>query len=503
MRSQHTSLMIKRLLSLCLLLPLCGSAGVAAIPTAVIIETNTPAGVIHWTGPTNGFFDVQLGRNMNGTQQWQSVQALLPASATGNNHWSSPELWDDPDLPGNSNLFYRVIHISDYTSTISVHLDTVASGLVSPVHLTHAGDGSGRLFVMDQIGTVRVIDAQGALSSTNFLDVSGDMVSLNGGYDERGLLGFTFHPDFPLNPRCYVYFSAPRSGNTGDHDSLVREYQLSADPNQVDPTSGRDLLRFNQPRSNHNGGMLAFGPDGYLYIATGDGGGAGDSFGATGNAQNLSNLLGKLLRIDVSPTNSYAIPPDNPFIDTPGAAPEIYCYGLRNPYRFSFDRGGERRLFLPDIGQNLWEEVNIGAKGGNYGWRIAEGHHAFDLPLASTLSVDLSQLQWPIHEYVHGPLGISLTPGYVYRGGLIPALDGMYLFGDFSTSFGSADGALYALEELEHGTWIRRELRLLPNHTRLNRYVKGFGEDESGAVYVLSTANAGPSGATGTVQRFR
>jgi glucose/arabinose dehydrogenase len=325
---------------------------------------------------------------------------------------------------------------------------------------------------------------------------------LNPNYDERGLLGLTFHPDYASNGRFFVYYSSPKSAPGVDHESVLATYSVSTNnPNLADPSSAQILLRVDQPEFNHNGGTLAFGPDRYLYLALGDGGGGGDLHGPYGNAQNLSNLLGKILRIDVDSAPPYAIPPDNPFAATPGAD-EIFAFGFRNPWKFSFDRGGSNALWVADVGQQLWEEINDVRLGGNYGWRILEGHHAYDPTVATTVGVAIATLDAPLHEYRHGPLGISIIGGAVYRGPLYPELVGRYVFGDFSTSFGAPDGALFYLQESRPGIWQRFTFEL-PGSTRLNRYVKGFGEDELGNLYLLSTTRLGPSGSSGDVRRLR
>jgi glucose/arabinose dehydrogenase len=285
-------------------------------------------------------------------------------------------------------------------------------------------------------------------------------------------------------------------------EGILSEFRVSAtNTNMADPASERVLLRIDQPEFNHNGGSLAFGPDGFLYVALGDGGGGGDQHPPIGNGQNLGTLLGSILRLDVDSATPYAIPSDNPFAQG-GGLPKIYAYGFRNPWGISFDRGGQRRLLGADVGQNLWEEINIILKGRNYGWRIMEGNHLYDYQLAITLGIDPASLAYPIHEYPHGPLGTSVIGGYIYRGADYPALAGKYVFGDFSTSFAQPDGALYYLDETRPGIWERFELRLVGGG-RLGRYVKALGEDEQGELYVLSTTALGPSGTTGDVRRLR
>ncbi|HEY9259423.1 PQQ-dependent sugar dehydrogenase [Chitinophaga sp.] len=294
-------------------------------------------------------------------------------------------------------------------------LQLVTDKFISPVNMAVPGDGSGRLFFCQKEGKVWIVQQNKQLP-TPFLDVSGDMISVNPGYDERGLLGMAFHPEFRKNHKFYVYYSAPSKKQGVNHISRLVEFTVAAgNPNIADPTTRRVLLEVEEPQSNHNGGQLQFGPDGYLYIGLGDGGGGGDKHGTTGNGQDLNTLLGKILRINVDGT-PYKVPADNPFVNQPNARPEIWAYGLRNPWRFSFDRKS-KMLFAGDVGQDKYEEVDIIIKGGNYGWRILEGFHDYNVPAGA----DKSQLIAPIHEYSHD-LGISITGGYVYRGSAIPSL---------------------------------------------------------------------------------
>ncbi|MBM2832210.1 MAG: Glucose/arabinose dehydrogenase, beta-propeller fold [Dehalococcoidia bacterium] len=264
-----------------------------------------------------------------------------------------------------------------------VGLKLVARGFASPVGLVPSPDNTGRLFVIDQIGTISVLNPDGAVLSEPFLDLRQRMVTLNARYDERGLLGLAFHPGFRQNGRLFVYCSAPlRAGGPAgwNHTSHISEFKVMAsDWNKADPASERIILRVDQPQANHNGGELAFGPDGFLYISLGDGGAAND-IGAghppMGNGQDVTTLLGSILRIDVDGGNPYGIPADNPFVGRDGAD-EIFAFGLRNPFRMSFDKEGKHELFVGDVGQNLWEEVDIMVKGGNYGWNLKEGTNCF------------------------------------------------------------------------------------------------------------------------------
>lgn len=410
-----------------------------------------------------------------------------------------------------------------------IGLELVAERLTSPLGMAVPPDGSGRLFVLDQIGLIRIIDAAGNLLPEPFLDLSDRMVSVGidfgGGFvfDERGLLGMAFHPGYATNGRFFVFYTAPKDPNDPadfNSETHVSEFFVSAgDPDRADPESERILLEIDKPQFNHNGGQLAFGPDGYLYISVGDGGGGGDvGVGHTpglGNAQDASNLLGTILRIDVDGGEPFGIPPDNPFVGDADVRSEIWAYGLRNPWRFSFDSGGSRRLFCGDAGQDLFEEVSIIQKGGNYGWNIREGLHCFDPnapgtppPQCPDTAAGGEPLLDPIIEYPHfddqgDPVGIVVIGGFVYRGSAIPGLHGDYVFADFSTSFFAPDGTLFAAAETADGDWQMRELKVAdrPNG-RIGRFILGFGSDAQGELYVLTSGNLAPSGSTGQVYRI-
>jgi glucose/arabinose dehydrogenase len=339
-----------------------------------------------------------------------------------------------------------------------VTLERVADGLVRPLFVTHAGDGSGRLFLVEQVGTIRVV-RDGRLLAAPFLDLAAKLDTSDG---ERGLLGLAFAPDYPASGRFYVAHTA-----TGRRGAVVRvaRYRISADPDRADPASAATVLEMDDPASNHNGGMLAFGPDRMLWIGTGDGGRGGDPWD---HARDRRSLLGKILRLDLA-TEPYAIPPDNPFARG-GGAPEVWALGLRNPWRFSFDRAtGE--LWIGDVGQNAWEEIHVEdpADGGgkHYGWRTMEGRHCFD----PRTGCDPTGLELPVHEYGHD-VGCSVTGGYVYRGRALPALAGAYLFADFCR------GTVWSLHRDGTGTAVVTTLL----ETRFP--VSSFGEDETGEVYV-------------------
>lgn len=332
-----------------------------------------------------------------------------------------------------------------------------------PVDIQHAGDGSDRLFVIEQAGIIRVFANDPEVANTEvFLDIR-DRVRSNG--SEEGLLGLAFHPDYASNGFFYVNYTASNPRRT-----VVSRFEVeAANPDQADPASEQVILEVAQPFGNHNGGQVRFGPDGYLYIALGDGGDGGDP---QGNGQNRSTLLGSILRIDVNTPSgdmNYSIPPDNPFVGamcgTVGCREEIYAYGLRNPWRFSFDRAtGD--LWTADVGQNAFEEIDIITAGGNYGWDVMEAAHCFEPPSGC----DTDGLILPIWEYGRSQ-GRSITGGFVYRGTAVPELIGQYVYADF------VSGRVWTLA-YEDGTVVSNtELQ----DTDLN--IATFGEDEAGELY--------------------
>ena len=327
--------------------------------------------------------------------------------------------------------------------TADAAVETVVDGLVAPVGLVAPPDDTGRLFVLEQTGLISVLQP-GAAAVTPFLDLRDRVVQLRPDYDERGLLGLAFHPDFATNGRFFVYYgAAPRKGAAAgsDHTNTLSEFRVdAADPDRADPTSERIVLQFDQPQFNHSGGGLGFGPDGMLYLGTGDGGGQGDAsegHSPQGNAQDLAKLNGKILRLDVDGKRPYAIPTDNPKID--GARPEIYAYGFRNPWRLSWEPGGARRLLVSDVGYGRYEEIDVVNSGANYGWRIREGTHCLDVdqPLTETADCPTTgaagePLVDPVLEYAHKDVGVAVVGGYVYRGSAIAGLRDQYVFADFS-----------------------------------------------------------------------
>jgi glucose/arabinose dehydrogenase len=373
--------------------------------------------------------------------RWLGPLALSLTSAFSASACSSQS---EPDLPVGS----------------GARLQQIASGLSSPLYLTTAPGDPSRLFVVEQTGAVRIIK-DGTLLPTPFLNVSDRIVA--GG--EQGLLGLAFDPDYATSGRFAVHYT-DQAGDT--HLSL---FHVSTDPDQADPASEQVILTADQPYDNHNGGQVLFGPDGFLYLGLGDGGSANDP---EGRGQNLGDLLGSILRIDIHGAAPYAVPPDNPFVGQAGVQPEIWSYGLRNPWRFSFDRAtGD--LYIADVGQNNFEEVDVAtaaagtAKGVNFGWNIMEGAHC----LSGTLC-DSAGLTPPTFEYAHDQ-GCSITGGYVYRGAAIPQLQGLYFFGDFCQGW---------VRSFRYQAGTATELTDWPT-LRPGGSITSFGEDAAGELYIL------------------
>jgi glucose/arabinose dehydrogenase len=351
-------------------------------------------------------------------------------------------------------IFLGAARASAAATWPAITLTPVVSGFTKPVAIANAGDGSNRLFVVEQAGRVRLI-VGGVLQATPFLDISTKVSSGS----ERGLLGLAFPPGYAAKGYFYVYYT-----DTNGAITLAR-YSVGANPDVADPNSGQVLLSVPHARTNHNGGQLAFGPDGYLYLGLGDGGGAGDP---DANGQNTNTLLGKILRLDVeSGVTPYAIPAGNPFASGGGKG-EIWAYGLRNPWRFSFDRQ-THDLYIADVGQNLWEEVDVqpgGAAGGaNYGWNIMEGLHCYNATSCNTAGLTL-----PVTEYDHS-LGCAVIGGYVYRGSAQPGLAGLYFYAD------ECQGRIWGLQKAGGGWESHPLLRAAINPST-------FGEDEAGEIYL-------------------
>ena len=353
--------------------------------------------------------------------------------------------------------------------TQGVKLKMITDQLSHPTSMAVTKKEPNLLFICEQEGRIRIIE-NGKLIQTPFLDISKEIIKRDG-YEERGLLGLAFHPAYASNGKFYVYCSVSSAKGSGkDHVAEVREYIVSKENSRIaDKTKMLKVISIDQPQSNHNGGCLKFGPDGFLYISVGDGGGQNDMHGKFGNAQNLTNLLGKISRIDVNKV-PYGIPSDNPFLSTTEARPEIFAYGFRNPWRFSFDRK-TNQLFAGDVGQDKYEEIDLVVKGGNYGWRAFEGVHAH-----RPADPQPKQHILPIAEYPHTE-GISITGGYVYRGKAIPSLTGKYVFGDFM-------GPVWNLSKGADNKWTRTKMSISqdPGHW----HIYSFGEDLKGEIYMLT-----------------
>jgi glucose/arabinose dehydrogenase len=338
-----------------------------------------------------------------------------------------------------------------------VELQPVVGGLDGPVSIANAGDGSGRIFIVEKVGRIRVV-SNGVLVESAFLDIT-DRVGSSA--SEQGLLGLAFHPNFTENSSLFVNYTN-REGNT-----VIARFSVSSDAARADPSSEVILLTVAQPAGNHNGGHLAFGPDGYLYAGLGDGGGSGDRFG---NGQNGTTLLGAMLRLDVDSGQPYTVPAGNPFAGDATVRDEIWAIGLRNPWRFSFDRvTGD--LYIADVGQNQYEEVNFqpakSTGGQNYGWPVMEGVHCYPEDRAC----DQAALTLPVVEYDHSR-GCSVTGGYVYRGQGFPLLEGIYVYGDYCS------GRIWGLARSGGGTWRTAQL------AQADISLSSFGEDEAGELYL-------------------
>jgi glucose/arabinose dehydrogenase len=388
--------------------------------------------------------------------------------------------------------------------------------------------GDKRLFVIDQVGKIWIIDANGNKLPIPFLDLTTKLVPLSPGYDERGLLGLAFHPNYKKNGRFFVYYTAPprpggpQPGSLWNNLSRISEFRVSSlNPNLADMSSERAILELNDPQSNHNGGTLAFGPDGHLYISIGDGGGADDvapghvedwyPVNKGGNGQDIeSNLFGNILRLDVNNGSPYGIPRDNPFVGKRGLD-EIYAFGFRNPFRFSFDMGGSHQLIAGDAGQVLYEEIDLVKKGGNYGWNVKEGRHCFNAAhdneeLGSCPMVDPSGnvLIDPVIEINNwqnpeGGKATTVIGGNVYRGHSIPQFQGKYIFGTFSQSIAAANGELFMANTVGQSNWPFQEISLKSSPNDVGYYLKGFGQDQEGEIYLTVSSRLGPAGISGKV----
>ena len=437
-----------------LVLSACNSGMAASEPTAVPTTAAMPTTGVPETGeqvtPTAPAAATTPAPVETSTQPVETVQptAVAPAEAAPT---------DMPIATGGAQLEVPSDTVTAFPDPAAFAWQPVATGLVNPLDLVYPPDGTDRLFVLEQPGVIRVIE-NGSLLPEPFLDIQ-DRVGSSG--NEQGLLGMDFHPNYAENGFFYINYT-DRNGDT----VIARYNAVSGSPNQADPGSESVLLRVDQPYPNHNGGGMLFGPDGYLYMSLGDGGSGGDP---RGNAQSLNTLLGKILRVDVNSGEPYAIPQDNPYANG-GGEPEIWAYGLRNPWRFSFDRlTGD--LYIADVGQNQWEEIDFYAAGdpagANFGWDFREGSNPFEgQPPAGLELID------PVYEYTHAE-GCSVTGGYVYRGQDLPEFRGVYIFSDFCS------GRVWGLLRGADGSWQSQELY----QTGMN--VTSFGEDSRGEIYLI------------------
>lgn len=372
-----------------------------------------------------------------------------------------PDLWTG----NSSNLsnYLKAKLVSGKNATLvkpwaRIELKPIAYGFREPTYLTNTKDGSGRIFVVEKKGQIKILKESNILSEPFIYIVS--QVRSKG--SEQGLYSIAFHPNYKENGRFFVNYT------NLDGDTIVSEYKVSNNPDIADKNSERIIIMIRQPASNHNGGQLKFGPDGYLYIGMGDGGGAGDPWG---NAQNKQVLLGKMLRIDVDGEKPYGIPKNNPFVGKKDGREEIWAYGLRNPWRFSFDPvTGD--MYIADVGQKDWEEIHFqpaNSKGGeNYGWDLFEGFHEFE----PKEGYDTNMFTMPVAEYGHKQ-GCSVTGGYIYRGKKYPTVSGTYFFADFCS------GIIWGLRKNQKQHWEMTEFLESP------LMVSTFGQDENGEIYVL------------------
>ena len=403
---------------------------------------------------------------------------------------------------------------------IKVKLEPYVSGLNAPLAMVQP-DGDDRKFVIEQFGRVRIINAAGELEAEPFLDIRNLIVTQWSDFDERGLLGIAFHPDFSSNGKFYVAYSGHLDFDADlgkefwwSHTNTVAEFTVSeGDANKANPASMRVITAIDWPQFNHNGHWIGFGEDGMLYISTGDGGYANDwGIGhnvTEGNGQDLTTPLGKILRVDVNSSadgKNYSVPADNPFVGRDDAMGEIWAYGLRNPWRCSFDTG-DGKLMCGDVQQNSYEEIDVIEKGGNYGWRVREAKHCFDYqaPDDHPAACETEGLIDPVMEYNNctakpdGCKGISVTGGYVYRGDN-EAWQGNYIFGDWSQSFASMKGQIFIGVPGDNGAWEMNETEVT-NMEGDRPYVLAFAQDAAGEVYALTSITTGPVGSLDTIYK--
>jgi glucose/arabinose dehydrogenase len=409
------------------------------------------------------------------------------------------------------------------SAEITVNLQVAADGLTAPLNLVSPPDGTKRRFITEQIGVIKILMPDGKILEEAFLNIRHRIPKLHQDFDERGLLGLAFHPDFKNNGRFFIAYSGYLPGDSElekvvwySHTNYVAEYRVSkTNPNKADPLSERIVTKIDWPQFNHNGHWIGFGPDGLLYLSTGDGGYANDwGIGhhvTKGNGQDLMSLNGKILRIDVDKSDpavggAYGVPADNPFVGRQDAKAEIWAYGFRNPWRCSFDMGGGKELFCGDVQQNSIEEIDIVTKGGNFGWRMKEASKCFDFvnPNKHPASCESAGMIDPIIEYPNCNVtqdckGLSVTGGFVYRGSHQP-WQGKYFFGDWSKQFAVRDGRIYVATNTG-GKWTMEDVKV-GNMPNFNSYVLAFGQDADGEVYVLTQDTTGPVGGLAKIYKI-
>ena len=375
----------------------------------------------------------------------------------------------------------------DAKDALVFKLEKVADSLCAPLALENAHDGSGRIFIGEQAGKIMIVK-NGKVLKEPFLDIQSLLVPMKDQYMDVGLLGFAFHPDYKNNGRFFVHYSAPAKQGF-DNKSVIAEFKVSANnPDKAYP-KGKVILEVNQPEQNHNGGNIVFDKNGYLYIGFGDGGGQGDAHGTIGNGQDLNKLSGKIIRIDVDHGKPYSIPKDNPFVGK-GGRDEIWCYGMRMPWRISFDeKTGE--LFCGDVGESKYEEVDIIQKGKNYGWKAMEGFHPFD----SALYAKGGDFALPVIEYPH-PEGICIIGGYVYRGKQFPALEGKYIFGDWAFK-------VFYMDKNAKQEWVKHDCKFEgKTDNKFDFRINSFGTDEEGEIYLVTQNQIGAINPSGVVYKI-
>lgn len=409
------------------------------------------------------------------------------------------------------------------SAQVNIRLEPVVSGINTPLAMVQP-KGDSRIFIVEQNGRIKIMEG-GKLRPEIFLDIRSKIKPLYQDFDERGLLGVAFHPNFAKNGKFYVAYSAHLDYQSDlgqmlwyDHSNVIEEYTVSStDKNTADPSSARRILSTSWPQFNHNGHWIGFGPDGKLYVSLGDGGYANDwgiGHNATiGNGQDLTTNLGKILRIDVDTRTAgkpYGIPADNPFVGKKDVNPEIWAYGMRNPWRCSFDMGSTAvELYCGDVQQNSYEAVKLVGKGQNMGWRRVEGlMHCFDYqkPDAHPANCDKTGITPAIIEYnnctakPNGCLGISVAGGYIYRGANA-GMRGKYIFGDWSKGFSEMDGQIFVGTKAADGKWSMQVAKVTNMADKKLPYVLAFAQDNAGEVYVLTSITTGPNGSLDTIYK--